>query len=541
MLLWEIISLLLSSGLSLATIFLQIPSQRKQQIIAVLLVILLVFVSRTVFANSPLTKKRWFRVFALSFSSLLVQMLVISSGGMYSPFLPLIHFFTAGVSFIFNIAVALSFLALSAVLLFLDIQLDPNIHKFFLDDPWTAALLSISFLVMVPISFLIARSYHLKDSLSKILSEHIQMGRIREESILSGLNELVIVTDLNLGVLYLNSQAEKELGVSTGLVLHHHIFSILSVRDVAGNPATSQSLSVDKALVDKATRIISDFYFYGKRRVKVSIQIKPILDLSGKVIQLVFVVTDAKFGSSSTYQSHMNLEQAHNKYNAMFDDLRKTLLLTQSQELVAKIELLHKIEEDLLIATELEDHPIKEVIRFQDVALLCKQVVVIKRNFARGLKVPIVFSLPDNEVSESSLLSLVESNATESMIPISDFTIPADFRWLTVMVEKLLDMSLLLSMSEPIPQIDVFLHRDSPNVYITILCRCSTINQKNVNELFIEHFGNLALNTGLRFGSGLEGYIIKMIKEQLNVPLEIKFYANPAQILFTIKLSKKPH
>ncbi len=367
------------------------------------------------------------------------------------------------------------------------------------------------------------------------------MGRIREESILSGLNELVIVTDLNLGVLYLNSQAEKELGVSTGLVLHHHIFSILSVRDVAGNPATSQSLSVDKALVDKATRIISDFYFYGKRRVKVSIQIKPILDLSGKVIQLVFVVTDAKFGSSSTYQSHMNLEQAHNKYNAMFDDLRKTLLLTQSQELVAKIELLHKIEEDLLIATELEDHPIKEVIRFQDVALLCKQVVVIKRNFARGLKVPIVFSLPDNEVSESSLLSLVESNATESMIPISDFTIPADFRWLTVMVEKLLDMSLLLSMSEPIPQIDVFLHRDSPNVYITILCRCSTINQKNVNELFIEHFGNLALNTGLRFGSGLEGYIIKMIKEQLNVPLEIKFYANPAQILFTIKLSKKPH
>lgn len=538
---WETISLLLSSGLSLATIYLQIPSQRKQQIIAVLLVILLVFVARAVFANSPLTKKRWFKVTSLSFSSLLVQMLVISSGGMYSPFLPLIHFFTAGVSFIFNISVALSFLALSAILLFLDIQLDPNIHSFFLNDPWTAVLLSISFLVMVPISFLIARSYHLKDSLSKILSEHIKMGQIREESILSGLNELVIVTDLNLGVLYLNTQAEKELGFSTNEVLHHHLFSILSLRDEAGNPASAQSLSVDKALIDKASRIISDFYFYGKKRVKVSIQLKPILDLAGRVIQLVFVVTDAKFGNANSYQSHTNLEQARSKYNAMFDDLRKTLLLTQSQELVAKIELLHKIEEDLLISTELEDHPIKEMIRFQDAALLCKQVVVTKRNFGRGLKVPIVFSLPDSEVSESSLLSLVESNATESMIPISDFTIPADFRWLTVMVEKLLDICLLLSMSEQTPQVDVFLHRDAVNVYISILVRCSTVNQKNADDLFVEQFGNLAVSTGLRFGSGLEGYIIKMIKDQLNIPLEIKFYNKPQQIMFTISLSKKPH
>lgn len=538
---WEILGLLVTSILSFATIYLQIPSQLKQQIIAVLLVVLLVFVSRIVFANSPLTKKRWFRVFSLSFSSLLVQMLIISSGGMYSPFLPLIHFFTAGVSFIFNITVALSFLAFSIILLFLNIRLDPNINKFFTDDPWTAALLSISFLVMVPISFLIARSYHLKDSLSKILSEHIQMGKIREESILSGLNELVIVTDLNLGVLYLNSQAEKELGFNNSQVMRHHLFAILNLRDPAGNPATAQSLSVDKALVDKAARIVSDFYFYGKRRIKVSVQIKPIVDLSGKVIQLVFVITDAKFGGSPTYQSHLNLEQAHNKYNAMFDDLRKTLLLTQSQELVAKIELLHKIEEDLLIAIELEDHPIREMIRFQDVALLCKQVVVTKRNFARGLKVPIVFSLPDKEISESAFLSMVESNATESMIPISDFTIPADFKWLAVMIEKMLDVSLLLSMTEPVPQIDVFLHRDQNNVYITTLGRCSNINEKNVSEIFIEQFGNLPINTGLRFGSGLEGYIIKMIKEQLNIPLEIKFYKNPAQILFNIALSKEPH
>jgi PAS domain-containing protein len=540
MFIWEIISLIISASVSFAILYLKVPQESRQQMIALLLLALLIFVTRFVFSNiGGVSPKKFYRVFTLLLSSLMAQMLVLSSGGFYSPFLILIHLFTVGVSFIFNTTVAMTFLTLSAGLLFAEIKLDPTISAIFAKDIWSAILYFISFLVIVPISFLVARSYHLKDSLSKILTEHIQMGKLREESILSGLNELVFVTDLNLQILYVNSQAERELGVSSNVVLKQNIFSVLALKDSAGNPATAQALSVDQALTDKATRIVNDFYFYGKRRYKVTVQIKPIVDLSGKVIQVVFVITDAKL-SNNTYQSHSNLDQAHHKYNAMFDDIRKTLLLNQSQELVAKIELLHKIEEDMLIATEIEDHPIKEASRLQDIALLCKQIVVTKRNFARSLKVPIIFYLPDNE-SESSFLSLVESNLTKSLIPISDFVVPGDFKWLQVMIDKILDICLLLSMSEPKPEIKVSLKRDQTSVYIEIKANSNLINEQNQKELFIEQFGDLGNNSGLRFGSGLEGYIIKMIKEQLDLPLETKIHHNPQSLAFNLTLSKKPH
>jgi len=109
---------------------------------------------------------------------------------------------------------------LSVSLLFLDIKLDPLIYNQFQEDPWPTVIFFISFLVIVPVTFLVTRSYRVKDSLSKILNEYVQIGKMPEESILSGVNEIVFVTDISLSVLYLNSTAEKEIGLSPGLALN---------------------------------------------------------------------------------------------------------------------------------------------------------------------------------------------------------------------------------------------------------------------------------------------------------------------------------
>jgi len=67
------------------------------------------------------------------------------------------------------------------------------------------------------------------------------------------------------------------------------------------------------------------------------------------------------------------------------------------------------------------------------------------------------------------------------------------------------------------------------------------IDESDKSELFKENFGELGTTTYLRFGSGLEGFIIKSIQEQLGIPVNINFGTNPKRISFTIPLSKKPH
>jgi hypothetical protein len=66
----------------------------------------------------------------------------------------------------------------------------------------------------------------------------------------------------------------------------------------------------------------------------------------------------------------------------------------------------------------------------------------------------------------------------------------------------------------------------------------SQIKEFEKDKLYAENFAELGTTTYLRFGSGLEGFIIKTIKEQLNVPIEIS--VSPHSVSFVLTLSKKP-
>lgn len=540
--LFEPLVLLLATGLSITFILLHVPTRTEQITIAFLLLILFVNVSKLITVSALRAKSTLPKLFTLFLSSFMVQLLVVSSGGFYSPFLFLFHLFTLGSGLLMTNSTSISFLVLSVGLLFLDIKIDPLIYQNFQTDPWPTVIYFISFLVIVPVSFLVTRSYRVKDSLSKILNEYVQIGKMREESILSGVNEIVFVTDISLSILYLNSTAEKEAGVTSAQALKQGLLKVLNLRDGKGKQATVQALAIDKALIDKATRVVEGFYLQARKKTKVSIQVRPITDLNGKVTQIVFVLTDATMNDKDILSRHLNLEQANNKYKAVFDDLQKTLVLTGSKELISKVELVHKFEEDLLIATEIEDHAIKEQNSYQDVALLCKQVVVTKQNFSKGLQIPLEFSLSNNEASEAAMLSLAETANPPIALPMSSYMVPADFRWLSVLVQKIIDICLFLSVGEVKPQVTVELSREGNSaIIINITTTTTQIDESDKIELFKENFGELGTTTYLRFGSGLEGFIIKSIEEQLGIPVDIKFGTNPGRITFTITLSKKPH
>src|SRR5579859_1905452 len=148
--------------------------------------------------------EKWIFLF---WGTALVQMLVLATGGLHSPFLILIHLFMIGLCFIFSFWAALFFLVTSFIVIFLDIAFHQNIVSVFLDDPSTLILQVVSLISIIPIAYVVSQKYHVKDWLSSVLRKKV----LTDETILESLHELIIVTDSNLRILSVNDAVERTL------------------------------------------------------------------------------------------------------------------------------------------------------------------------------------------------------------------------------------------------------------------------------------------------------------------------------------------
>ena len=159
----------LASLTSLVLIYLKVPTGIFQKAIVVVLIILLLFSKRFI-STRPSIYHGLFKTFLVGLSALLVQLLVISSGAFYSPFLILLHLYTLGSSFLLRIGSALSFLVLSLIVLLSATVLNQTLLSLFKDDPGSTILYLVSFIVIIPLAQFLMSTYHLKDTISKILT-----------------------------------------------------------------------------------------------------------------------------------------------------------------------------------------------------------------------------------------------------------------------------------------------------------------------------------------------------------------------------------
>src|SRR3989344_9528837 len=319
----DLLAFLVSSITSLGLIYLKVPTTVIQQAVAFLLVILLIFSNRFIFVKSLNSQEnlsnKLFRFLLLSFSSLFVQLLVISSGGFYSPFLILFHLYTLGASFLLKIGSAIIFLVFSLVVLTGSTFLNKTLLTLFQQDPGSAVIYLVSFMVIIPLAQFLMSTYHLKDTISKLLTQHIEIREKREKSILSGLNELVIVTDINLKILSFNGAVEKTLKLP-GIILGSSLLEAIRLKDSAGKEATAESLSVNKVLKNKITHFVEGFLLETRLNpdFRVSIQIRPVTNPAGEINQIAFVITDIKPSGS---EIHTEFERAEAQQKTAFGQL----------------------------------------------------------------------------------------------------------------------------------------------------------------------------------------------------------------------------
>ncbi|MBI3486452.1 PAS domain-containing protein [Candidatus Daviesbacteria bacterium] len=535
----------LAALITLSLLYFKISVTTYQQIIVVLMIALLIGFSRILSGSAKISSKNQLssilNYLILFISALIVQLLVFSTGGIYSPFLILLHLFTLGTSFLVSLKSSVSFLTFSLLILITNLWINPDQLRLIKDDPGTVLLYFASMVVIIPLANLLASKYHLKEQLSSILSKQVKVG----ESILESLNELVIVTDTNLQIISVNEAVKRMFNLNDAEVANKNMLDIVKIKDNFGKDASLQSLSVDKVLVEGNTRIVSGFLLYTPARVipfNITVQIRPIKDAEAKVDQLSFVITEGnRIGDLST---HLNIEEAKKRQSLRFQALQKILTSNVSSSHTTNIIglLLEKNEQDLLNAIELEDHSMDEKITLIDVAALLRDLKNQKLKLAQSLGVDLKLLLPEKETREKSLLALKPTTlSNNNFLPSSDFLVPLSVKWFSLMVDKLLDICLLLASNQKNPYSRIYLsHTNNLLINLTISASYPLIQSQHDQDLLLsEYYGQSFESSNLNFGSGLEGFIAKTISSHLNIPILIKSHTNPSQVEFVLYLVRK--
>lgn len=534
----DFIILLTSTAIPLVLNYYQIPTPNLQRISLGLAVLLMISAH---FLSSHKAPSSFLKYSLLFFLSLTLQLMIFSTGGFKSPFLPLYHLFAITISFLIGLKVGISFLILSVGGLLINIRLDEKTTIIFKDDPGTIILYVLSFIVLIPIYHLVVSRYNLKDNLSKFLDQQLKLSKIRQKTILGGISEFVVITDLNLRILSFNETVERTLQMSSSELINRPLFDILFLKKANGALVGPKDLSVDQIVVDKSTRINSNLFLYSKNKLspkKVIVKVRPAEDLQGKIDQIIFIVSEEDKLEPST-ALHLDLETAFLQYEAKVAELRKTLDAKGLVDLKIRTDLMRKTEKDLITASEIQDHGVKPNLVLKDIAEVVKHTVAQEQEFVKNLKLPISLVFDTKYSKDAASLAPKGVNVPLSVLTAPYFTAPIDPKWLDLLLQKLIDIAILLTSSEPNPLIQVQLSYDQKIVYITVMFTSHLQQAEWHRLLFTQYYGILQSKTNLKYGSGLEGYVAKILSQFQNLPLSVKTGINPPSLSFVLHIPKQ--
>lgn len=529
---------LLSSLLCVATIYLSKPYHLYQQIIPILLVLDIIIISR-INTQKAGTLANLYKQIVLLISSLVVQLIVISSGGFYSPLLILLHIFALGAIFVLSSSSPIIFLVFSLGVLIFHISFDQNLFQFFQNDPWAVVIYASSIVIVIPLALYLSRSNRIKDKFNNFLKDYIAMSEKTQKSIMTALSNMVIITDKDLNVISINIAVERLLRVSASQVKGESIFDFLTLKDSEGNKVPPESLPIKEALADKATHFVEGYNLETKLQAlpkPITIQVRPLTNISGAITQIVFVLTDplVKIG----FNTHPTIKEALRRRDSLLETITKTTTAINEKSLQESILLITHIEEDVLTVQEMEDHPLQEVIGFSDLVEMANQIVNRKKLLYSNIGALPEVSFDDENKSEAAFLNL-QSSSFEG-VNFSKYSAPIDSFLVNIILEKLIDLSVFLTGKEE-GEIQVFLSLDlDGNIKLTITFPSLSLTDQDLPKLLIKDYPGLNF-TQLKDTSGLEGYIAGRISRTIQQPIDMKInaYKKIAEISLTLQKQAK--
>lgn len=530
---------LLASVSTIGLIYLNTFYKFYQPLIPILLVLDILIVSRINTKKGYV--KNFPRLLVLLVSSVLVQLIIISSGGFYSPLLILLHLFTIGAIFVLNSSSPISFLIFSLGVLIFHIWYDSNLSQFFRDDPWSTVIYGLSIIIVIPLALFLSHSNSVKNKFTSFLKDYIFMSESRQKSIMTALSNLVIVTDKNLSIVSVNTALERLLKLSASQVINKPLFEIIKLKDSAGSPVSPEMLPINQSISDKATHFAEGYGLETKIQTlpkPVTIQIKPVTNTQGQVTQIIFVFTDptVKIG----FNTHPTIEQAvkrHDYLLSLITDPKSNLSASAIQLLI--LEIAH-IEEDVLTVQEMEDHPLQEVIGFEDMVAFIEKIIEAKKHFFILLNALPQLNFEDDTKSEAAFLSIKSSDLNQGTSALSKYSAPVDGYLVKIILEKLIDIGAFITASQPQKQmtVNLTLVDMDKTVLININLPSGDMKATDIPNLFLKDYPGLKFPT-LKDSSGLEGYIVSKISKTIQLELTPSLNNITKTLTFSLAFSKQ--
>lgn len=521
-----------SIGLLFITYFHASESVIYQSTTILLGIMLLLLNSQKLFRKQFIKERKMILLF---FGNILVQFIILSTGGLYSPFFVLYHLCTILIGFFFNSVFALLFIAFTILNISFHVLFNESIKQMTLNDPITALLYAVSFITIAPLAHLLATHYHGRDSLLEVATNQVKV----DEAILADLSELVFVTDLDLTVLSLNDAAERALQRTRSEVLNQPLLESLFIKDKTGAMLTPQTIPVADILEKKTSFLINDVLLpvTALPLRKLTLQIKPIPNIDGTIEQLSFIFSIDTINQNKA--SYQHIEEAQIKQEAKIEDLKKRLKLQGLTDFEKRLQLIAKAQEDILAVLFIEQQGIESKKTPIDIAMLSKQTVNMKQDFASAFKVPLTFSLVNFGTNDIAPLVTKVFPITPEQFTGPFFTANCDVKYTSLGIQKLLEVALILASKEPSPQTTLSVELEgSSAVLVRITTSSPLLTAQEQTELFVQQYGSLRTKTNLELGSGLEGYLVKTIMHYLNIPLQTTYDSSARQTIFTLRIPK---
>lgn len=538
---WLEISVTLSSLFFLLLVYKRPANNFLWQLILALLLACFFLFKRffaETFNASLKAKLKWILVLLLTF---LIQTVIFTTGSLFSPFLILVHLFFLATAFFLNRRTALIFLFSTMLIVVGEIKLNPLLYQFFLKDPWAPTLYIASFIAIIPLSNVLTRYYYLKDRLVQVLKREIHLKESREKSIFMGLKDRIVVINRNFQVVSFNQSFKEMVNRPSSEIILKPLFEILRMKSESGEVVDAGFLNLNKVLVDKTSRIIEGVSLdieESKQKGKVLIQVRPIFGLKGEVEQVILMISEEqKLTREQRLLRDLEIIRLRSKSGEVV--FKRMLQKLGVPELIIQAELLHQLEEDLVAVMELE-LGYHKMLNIVNLSHLCTQILAERQNLAQSLNVKLHFSSSDEiALKEKILFPRGEKVFTPDFVSTFKSQIFVNKHWATTFLNKLLEMAIFLASDRQNSTVNLrLLSRESyTEIFVTINGRSlSSEEQKCIFE--INYCNELKKESNLHLGSGLEGYLLKRISQELYIDFVVRSYQNPPRVVFSARFNK---
>jgi hypothetical protein len=521
----ELVVFLIASLISVGVVYLNIPKNVIFVSLSIIVASMLVLYNKYPISYLQQKENRLMLLLGLFISGLFIQLLLIATGGFFSAFIIMLHLYTLGMSFLFNVKSAMAFLMLSLGVLVTTVIFDSRMQQLFKDDPWSFILHGISFLVVIPLAHIVVSTYQMKDALSKMLTEHLATKELQDESIFKGIGEFVIIADKNLNVIFANEALKKSLDLETAEIVGESIFSVLPLGSQTGIPADMSTLSIEQAIADRAAHKVKGFHIVpknGGKKMPVLIQVRPIFEDTGVLKQVVFVLTPD--------QDVTSLDAVDNKLLAarrsiLKSELEKELLNHNDPQAVKHFLLLMAQIDDILLYQDLEIYG--NVITPHK--MLINGVDLLKSSADSNVKFLNAFHLNlDLEETQEALVSFTTQTGLSGFSLYSykkhNFLISVDQFYLKLLIERIFRLLSIVNASVTEKKLIIRVgYNDSDQPAIIVAVQIPQNLSANVLELLSQNYGAKSREKELFIGSGLEGLLAKKIAELLYYNITLVF------------------